>query len=102
MLAGSLHALVPHVACLGDERTKRWLKAHSDAVFGFPSLIRFSWKTAPTALAASGACQVFFGDEEEDEDEVKAKAAREHKFVYRQNKRARYFSDRELDQANDF
>lgn len=30
----------------GDERTKRWLKAHTNPVFGFPSLVRFNWSTA--------------------------------------------------------
>ncbi len=85
----------------GDPKTKKWLVDHSDAVFGYPSLIRFSWKTTQTALDARGACQVFYGDEEDEED-AKAAIARAHKFVYQQNKRARYFSDRELDVANDF
>jgi ribonuclease H2 subunit A len=30
----------------GDPNTKRWLKEHRDDVFGYPSLIRFSWKTS--------------------------------------------------------
>lgn len=34
----------------GDERTKQWLKANSNKVFGFPSLVRFSWQTTKTLL----------------------------------------------------
>jgi ribonuclease H2 subunit A len=34
----------------GDQITKDWLKDHFDQVFGFPSVVRFSWKTARTIL----------------------------------------------------
>ena len=34
--------------------TKAWLVAHMDPVFGFPSLVRFSWATCKTILDASG------------------------------------------------
>lgn len=30
----------------GDETTKRWLENSFDPVFGFPSIVRFSWSTA--------------------------------------------------------
>ena len=30
----------------GDAVTRKWLINHMDDVFGFPSLVRFSWKTA--------------------------------------------------------
>src|SRR3989338_31774 len=29
----------------GDPKTKAWLRSNLDPVFGFPSVIRFSWKT---------------------------------------------------------
>ena len=34
----------------GDPKTKAWLRQHIDAVFGFPSAVRFSWSTARTLL----------------------------------------------------
>ncbi len=76
----------------GDPKTKQWLKQHSDPVFGFPSLIRFSWKTTATALTAVGACAVFYGDEEEDQDQGPV-------FAYSQHKRARYFVERSISVA---
>ena len=39
--------------CVADPITKAWLKAHMDTVFGFPSLVRFSWATCKTILDAS-------------------------------------------------
>jgi hypothetical protein len=33
-----------------DAVTKEWLKKASDPVFGFPSLVRFSWQTTDTLL----------------------------------------------------
>jgi ribonuclease H2 subunit A len=30
----------------GDKDTRAWLREHMDPVFGFPSLVRFSWKTS--------------------------------------------------------
>jgi ribonuclease H2 subunit A len=77
----------------GDPKTKRWLKEHSDAVFGFPSLIRFSWKTTATALADVAACAVFYGDEDEDQEQGPACA-------FAQSKRARFFVEREIAACN--
>ena len=34
----------------GDVLTKTWLKDHFDEVFGFPTVVRFSWKTCKTIL----------------------------------------------------
>ncbi len=76
----------------GDPKTKQWLKNHSDPVFGFPTLIRFSWKTTTNALKDVGACAVYYGDEEDDQDMGPV-------FTYRQTKRARYFAEREISVA---
>ena len=35
----------------GDKITKAWLVDHMDPVFGFPSNVRFSWKTSYELLA---------------------------------------------------
>lgn len=34
----------------GDPVTKQWLQDHYDEVFGFPTVVRFSWKTCKTIL----------------------------------------------------
>jgi ribonuclease H2 subunit A len=33
-----------------DPKTKTWLSEHADAVFGFPNMVRFSWKTTSNQL----------------------------------------------------
>ena len=33
-----------------DPKTKTWLKEHTDPVFGFPTIVRFSWGTAKKIL----------------------------------------------------
>ena len=38
---------------MADPVTKAWLVAHVDWVFGFPSVVRFSWATCKTILDAS-------------------------------------------------
>jgi hypothetical protein len=43
--------------CRVDPITKKWLKASVDPVFGYPSIIRFSWKTC-TVLLDANAVQV--------------------------------------------
>jgi ribonuclease H2 subunit A len=35
----------------GDERCVAWLEKHVDPIFGFPSLVRFSWSTVNTLFA---------------------------------------------------
>jgi hypothetical protein len=36
-----------------DPNTQAWLKSASDAVFGFPKIVRFSWATVKTILEKS-------------------------------------------------
>jgi len=38
-----------------DPQTQAWLKSHLHPVFGFPSLVRFSWSTAATLIEKNGA-----------------------------------------------
>jgi ribonuclease H2 subunit A len=47
----------------GDADTKAWLEAHTHPVFGFPSLVRFSWSTCTPILERS-ACGVKWECEE--------------------------------------
>jgi ribonuclease H2 subunit A len=50
----------------GDEVTKTWLRDNIDPVFGWPSVVRFSWAPAKTLLDDSAAPCKFEADEEED------------------------------------
>ena len=51
----------------GDAVTKKFLRDNLDPVFGFPSIVRFSWKTAET-LIEDKCVKVEF--EEVDPEEV--------------------------------
>jgi hypothetical protein len=60
-------ALHPRTAGNGypsDVRTKLWMRRNLDPVFGWPSVVRFSWKPA-ALLLEKGAVRVAF--EEDDE-----------------------------------
>jgi ribonuclease H2 subunit A len=48
----------------GDPATKAWLESHIDRVFGFPSLVRFSWATCNPLLNAH-AVKVHWSAEED-------------------------------------
>lgn len=36
-----------------DPKTKSWLKANMDPIFGYPNIVRFSWATCKTSLDES-------------------------------------------------
>ena len=38
----------------GDKVTRNWMKENMDPVFGFPSIVRFSWKTSYQMLEDAG------------------------------------------------
>merc|ERR1712129_627166 len=49
----------------GHEKTKQFMQAYSDPVFGYPNIVRFSWQTAKTIIEARCA-KVTFADEQAD------------------------------------
>ncbi|KAE9618777.1 putative ribonuclease H [Lupinus albus] len=49
----------------GDPQTKSWLKDHRHYIFGFPSLVRFSWGTCTTYFK-DGAEVLWESDKDED------------------------------------
>ena len=49
----------------GDAQTKKWLVDNCDHLFGFPTVVRFSWKTTSNILEERGI-PVGWGDEDED------------------------------------
>ncbi|KAJ1418617.1 ribonuclease H-like domain-containing protein [Ochromonadaceae sp. CCMP2298] len=50
----------------GDENCVKWLVGAQQRVFGYPSLVRFSWSTTREALERGAACKVSWECEEED------------------------------------
>jgi ribonuclease H2 subunit A len=62
----------------GDPVTKQWLRDHLDRVFGYPSLIRFSWSTTVKLLDDLG-CRVDWpaddDDQQQNENTAQAKQA---------------------------
>lgn len=51
-----------------DPVTRKFLTENVDSVFGFPSLVRFSWATADKVLEARAAAAVDWPEEEEAEE----------------------------------
>jgi ribonuclease H2 subunit A len=50
----TLHPSAAGTGYPGDPTTKAWLKKHLDQVFGWPSIVRFSWSTAKDLLDELG------------------------------------------------
>ncbi|RUS79987.1 hypothetical protein EGW08_012252 [Elysia chlorotica] len=50
----------------GDPKTKHFLEASFDRVFGFPDFVRFSWSTAALIMDRDGVPVEWEDDEEED------------------------------------
>jgi ribonuclease H2 subunit A len=48
--SASLHPSTAGSGYPGDPATKAWLRKHLDAVFGWPSVMRFSWSTSKDML----------------------------------------------------
>jgi ribonuclease H2 subunit A len=49
-----------------DQKTVQWLKNNLDPVFGYPTLVRFSWSTCQEKLD-SKAVSIKWADEEDDD-----------------------------------
>ncbi|KAG7844575.1 hypothetical protein KL941_003951 [Ogataea angusta] len=52
-----------------DPRTSRWLNSNVHPVFGWNSMVRFSWQTSRDALAKSGAVPMVWEDELQASDD---------------------------------
>jgi ribonuclease H2 subunit A len=57
-----------------DPKTKAWMEAHMDKVFGWPDVVRFSWLPAKDALQAGGVPVEWEEDVVEDEKQAKLSA----------------------------
>ena len=56
----------------GDPKTKDWLQQSFDPVFGFPSIVRFSWKTCVNIMEAKKA-QIKWHDLDPNDQKEKLK-----------------------------
>jgi len=90
----------------GDPVTKKFLRENLDPVFGFPSIVRFSWKTAETLLEEKGIKMEFEEEEPTEDPTVTATpsvkqwfqpaAAKSNKAGLSGIKRTAFFKDRKL------
>jgi ribonuclease H2 subunit A len=52
----------------GDPITKKWFATAQDKVFGYPTLVRFSWATAKKAIAENCVAATWEDDGDSDDD----------------------------------
>jgi len=78
----------------GDPKTKGWMTKAFDPVFGFPSIIRFSWSTTTTLLDNYGVAVQWPHDENND----RIKRRKTENFF----DRAKYFNERNLSVVKSF
>ncbi|KAH7332421.1 hypothetical protein KP509_20G086300 [Ceratopteris richardii] len=55
----------------GDPVTKEWLQKHLHNVFGFPTLVRFSWETCKSIITKNGVEVHWEAEHEMDEGKVR-------------------------------
>ncbi|XP_065899965.1 ribonuclease H2 subunit A-like isoform X2 [Dysidea avara] len=78
-----------------DPITKQWLASNTDHVFGFPSVVRFSWSTAANILA-SESLPVHWEDDEDTGGSAKITQFFSSKRSTTQDSSHRYFRERNL------
>ncbi len=94
----------------GDPATKKFLRENLNPVFGFPSLVRFSWKTAEKILEERCVNVAFEEVEPEDEEHVKKNPSVKNYFIKApskftakaKNRRHPYFTERGLSTTDFF
>ncbi|KAI1278439.1 Ribonuclease H2 subunit A [Halotydeus destructor] len=90
----------------GDPKTKAFLRSSIDPVFGFPTLVRFSWSTVTALLDAKGIAECTWEEENEDSidsqtnqitDFFEATSAKKAKLpLKRSTTRHKFFQERRL------
>lgn len=101
----------------GDARTRGWMKNNIDKVFGFPNVMRFSWKPCVQILQ-SAAVPVEFGDDVSEADYEgggtpkktpsrrnsmsSSRAVDQKKLQFGGPQRYRFFAQNEMEIVSDF
>jgi len=83
----------------GDPVTKKFLQTSFHPVFGFPSIVRFSWKTAEKIMEEKGVKVNFEEVEPEEEDSAKNGNIAQYVVSFKPKKSTRvhpYFRDRSM------
>lgn len=88
-----------------DSKTVNWLKSHFHPVFGFPSIVRFSWSTASNMIANLNGAEILWEEEDEEEDTAASSQGMSQRSILesltqeemRPRKRARYFRSNQFE-----
>lgn len=81
----------------GDETCVNWLVTSIQPVFGFPSIVRFSWSTAKEALIKSKAINVIFECDEDDNTQGSEEITSFfHSSGEKRTKRTQYFINKKM------
>eukprot|EP00252_Welwitschia_mirabilis_P027558 TRINITY_DN9486_c0_g1_i1.p1 TRINITY_DN9486_c0_g1~~TRINITY_DN9486_c0_g1_i1.p1 ORF type:complete len:293 (+),score=55.94 TRINITY_DN9486_c0_g1_i1:143-1021(+) len=96
----------------GDPETKSWLEQHKHPVFGFPSLVRFSWATCNSYLETG--VKVIWEPEEDEKGKTDESGKRQQTLHFVPSKRKleelessgkgrfKFFASRKLQQVSGF
>jgi ribonuclease H2 subunit A len=82
-----------------DPTTQKWLTSSVDPVFGFPSILRFSWKTSDVLLDKSAAAVLW------SKSDMEEHPPSHEQLKQREKERAgryRYFADNNLQSVTSF
>jgi len=85
----------------GDPITKKWIGTATDPIFGFPSIVRFSWATAKKIIVESCAPATWEDDGDSDDDDTPSVLSF-FKKPDAPKKRHRFFFERCLEGVGDF
>eukprot|EP00249_Psilotum_nudum_P009703 c22104_g1_i1 orf=322-1185(-) len=89
-----------------DPETKAWLKQHRNNIFGFPTLVRFSWATCKALLENGDGVDVYWeADEEENGKEDEGKSKKKSRTLNIEStavNRHTFFRSRQLQQVTTF
>ncbi|XP_024082321.1 ribonuclease H2 subunit A isoform X2 [Cimex lectularius] len=86
----------------GDPDTKKFLTKYMDPVFGFPSVVRFSWATASKILEESAITVEWEEVEDEKTKGIKSVKSFFSKVDDKSKERFRYFKERGLTNCTEF
>eukprot|EP01138_Halocafeteria_seosinensis_P011092 gb/GECG01011329.1/.p1 GENE.gb/GECG01011329.1/~~gb/GECG01011329.1/.p1 ORF type:complete len:291 (+),score=49.44 gb/GECG01011329.1/:1-873(+) len=80
-----------------DPSTKEWLRQNVDAVFGFPSIVRFSWSTSRDLLAdQAAACEWTFNNDENSGSKISSFLGNSNCAYTKKHKKSGFLKRRKL------
>jgi len=82
----------------GDPKTRAWMKTNVDKVFGFPSIVRFSW--TPCKRAINKFCVPVQWEGEDDDETSEFGSLKQQRLVF--SSRYRFFDVNHMEIVTDF